>query len=132
MCGICGFYSRNEYSEDILGSMTDSIHYRGPDDRGALIYKSRSDRHVGMGHRRLSIMDLTEAGHQPMVSDDGRYSLVFNGEIYNFTDLRDQMEQSGISFSSRCDTEVVLKAYMKYGTDCFGMFNGMFAIAIYD
>lgn len=132
MCGICGFYSKDEYDVAVLGRMTDSITYRGPDDRGIVIYKNRSGCCIGMGHRRLSIMDLTEAGHQPMVSDDCRYSLVFNGEIYNFTELRDRMEQLGVSFSTRCDTEVVLKAYIQYGTECFGMFNGMFAIAVYD
>ncbi len=132
MCGICGFYTKTKYDMDILKKMNDSLTHRGPDDHGEEIYASSSGRCVGLGQRRLSIMDLTSAGHQPMHSDDDDVIVTFNGEIYNFMEIRSELEREGISFSTRCDTEVVLKAYIRYGTECFERFNGMFAIVIYD
>lgn len=132
MCGICGFYGKNKYDETLLLRMADSISYRGPDDRGGECYVTSSGNQVGMGHRRLSIMDLSSAGHQPMSAGDGKAIIVYNGEIYNFKEIREELEARGIKFFTRCDTEVVLKAYLEYGTDCFEHFNGMFAIAIYD
>ncbi len=132
MCGICGFYSKTEYDTDILTKMNDSMTHRGPDDHGEEIYTSASGHCVGLGQRRLSIMDLSSAGHQPMHSEDDSVMVIFNGEIYNFKEIRAELESEGISFFSSCDTEVVLKAYIRYGTECFSRFNGMFAIAIYD
>lgn len=132
MCGICGFYTKTKYDTDILKKMNDSMTHRGPDDHGEEIYTSASGHCVGLGQRRLSIMDLTSAGHQPMHSADDNVIVIFNGEIYNFMEIRAELESEGVSFSTRCDTEVVLKAYIRYGTECFSRFNGMFAIAIYD
>lgn len=132
MCGICGFYTRDRYDVSVLQQMNNSMIHRGPDDHGEEIYTASDGRCVGMGQRRLSIMDLTSAGHQPMISADGRYVLVYNGEIYNFRDIRSVLEERGIAFSTRCDTEVVLKAYMEFGVECLNLFNGMFAFVIYD
>ncbi len=132
MCGICGFYTSSGYGEDVLKKMNDSLTHRGPDDHGEEIYSDSVGNHIGLGHRRLSILDLTANGHQPMKSDDERYILVYNGEIYNFIEIREELEAQGISFKTRCDTEVLLKAYIRYGIDCLDKFNGMFALAIFD
>ena len=132
MCGICGFYTPDKYGIEALRKMNESMIHRGPDDHGEEIYTDSAGRTVGLGHRRLSIMDLTMAGHQPMVSSDGRYALVYNGEIYNFTEIRETLQKRGITFTTRCDTEVVLKSYIEYGVEAFSMYNGMFALAIYD
>lgn len=107
--------------------MNDIQYHRGPDDSGEY-----ADGPVAFGHRRLSILDLSDLGHQPMVSDDGQAVIVFNGEIYNYLELRQELEQRGIVFKSDCDTEVLLKAYMVWGPDCTRRFNGMWAFAIYD
>jgi asparagine synthase (glutamine-hydrolysing) len=101
--------------------------HRGPDDEG--LY---ADNTCILGHRRLSIIDLSEKGHQPFVSDDGRYQLVYNGEIYNYIELREELEKIGWKFRSETDTEVLLKAYLEYGKKCLHRFNGMFAFAVYD
>lgn len=132
MCGICGFISKKQYGVSELNRMHDSLKYRGPDDSGASVFSSREKLTVGIAHRRLSIMDLSENGHQPMVSDDGSIVLTFNGEIYNFVELRNDLEQVGYRFKTKCDTEVVLKAYQEYGIHCLDKFNGMFAIALFD
>ncbi len=130
MCGICGYVS-SKYSDDsILRKMNDSIFHRGPDDEG--IYVVRRDKQfVGLAQRRLSIIDLSQAGHQPMFSTDKNIALVFNGEIYNYKELRNQL-QDKYSFVSDCDTEVIIAAYLVYGKDFLKFFNGMFAIALYD
>lgn len=107
--------------------MTNSMTHRGPDDAGFFV-----DGDVGLGHRRLSIIDLSPLGHQPMVSADGNIMIVFNGEIYNFRDVRRELEQKGYSFRSESDTEVIIAAYAAYGTACFKKLNGMFAIGLYD
>ena len=109
--------------------MNDTMIHRGPDDSGQEIYNRKSGYSVGLGQRRLAIFDLSEAGHQPMTSFDGRVSIVFNGEIYNFKELKTKLNYP---FSSNCDTEVILAAYLKWGTDCIKYFNGMFAIALFD
>jgi len=101
--------------------------HRGPDDEG--LY---ADNTCILGHRRLSIIDLSEKGHQPFVSDDGRYRLIYNGEIYNYIELRKELQKIGWKFRSETDTEVLLKAYLEYGKDCLYRFNGMFAFAVYD
>lgn len=111
----------------VLQRMTDAIIHRGPDGEGHYI-----NGPVGLGHRRLSIIDLSLAGHQPMATDDGRFVLTYNGEIYNFRELRAELEAQGYQFHSRTDTEVLLKAYMHWGQDCLTHFNGMFAFAILD
>lgn len=129
MCGICGVvnYSGESHAPEVLKRMTDAIAHRGPDGEG--IYISGP---VGLGHRRLAILDLSPAGAQPMRSEDGRYALSYNGEIYNYPELRAELEAAGHRFNSTSDTEVVLRAYIKWGAACVERFNGMFAFAIWD
>lgn len=107
--------------------MTDAIAHRGPDDDGIYV-----DGPVGLGHRRLSIIDLSSLGRQPMATSDGRYVLTYNGEIYNFEELRALLSSKGHKFVSRTDSEVLLNAFAEWGLDCIGKFNGMFAFAIWD
>lgn len=129
MCGICGVinHSGESHSPEVLKRMTDAIAHRGPDGEGVFI-----DGPAAFGHRRLAILDLSPAGAQPMLSDDDRYALTYNGEIYNFRELRNELEAQGHSFRSTSDTEVVLKAYIHWGSACVERFNGMFAFAIWD
>ncbi len=131
MCGICGYYSKNAPSRYQFIKMNDSMWHRGPDDAGVEVMKAGNGYSVGLGHRRLSIMDLSFAGHQPMSSTDGRISVVFNGEIYNYRELKNELIHN-YTFHSNCDTEVVLAAYIRWGRKCVEHFNGMFAIALYD
>ncbi len=131
MCGICGYIGKNRITDDELVLMRDTMIYRGPDDAG-IYHTSVGDRYIGMAHRRLSIFDLSELGHQPMTSEDGRYTIVFNGEIYNFIELRQELINEGFHFRSQCDTEVILYAYIHWKQECFNRFNGMFALAILD
>lgn len=130
MCGICGFYSKKNISMDQLAAMNDTMRHRGPDDRGAEIFCARKEYTVGLAQRRLSILDLSPLGHQPMHSKDGRVSIVFNGEIYNFKELKEEL--SDYPYVSNCDTEVILAAYLKWGLTCVRKLRGMFAIAIFD
>lgn len=130
MCGICGFFSKNRITHEQLIEMNDTMYHRGPDDSGAEIYSATGSYAVGLAQRRLSIVDLSPMGHQPMHSSDGRVSIVFNGEIYDFHKLKEEL--SDYPFVSTCDTEVILAAYLKWGIDCIHKLNGMFAIAIYD
>lgn len=130
MCGICGFVSKQKITLQQLKKMNDTMRHRGPDDSGEEIYPMKNGYHVGMAQRRLSIMDLSPLGHQPMHSPDGRVSVVYNGEIYNFRELREELK--GYPFKSTCDTEVLIAAYLKWGIGCIGRFNGMFAICLYD
>lgn len=129
MCGIAGLIQLDgsPVLPEILKRMTDAIAHRGPDGEGQWI-----EGGVGIGHRRLSIIDLSEAGHQPMASGNGRYVLSYNGELYNFRELRRQLEQQGYGFRSQCDTEVVLHALVAWGPDALRRFNGMFALALWD
>ncbi len=132
MCGIFGFYlSKQSLSiesiEAILGSMSKSILHRGPDDQGQW-----TNGLVGLGHNRLSIIDLSALGHQPMLSPDGNIVLVFNGEIYNFLSLRKELEALGHHFKSRSDTEVIIQGYLQWGDKIFQKLRGMFAISIWD
>jgi asparagine synthase (glutamine-hydrolysing) len=126
MCGITGLISfrKERYSETLLWSMTDTMVHRGPDGGGVYV-----DDGVGFGHRRLSILDLSEAGKQPFIQDE--LIITFNGEIYNFRELKEQLG-SGFQYQSETDTEVILNAYRKYGIDCITSFNGMFAFALFD
>jgi asparagine synthase (glutamine-hydrolysing) len=128
MCGICGIVdNEHSVSPQHLTLMRDRMAHRGPDDSGVFIAPG-----VGLGHRRLSIIDLTDAGHQPMVNEDGALHLVFNGEIYNYVELRNALRSHGHVFQSESDSEVILHAYEQYGPDCVNRFNGMFAFAIWD
>lgn len=124
MCGIAGMAGFSDPA--LLRRMTGLIAYRGPDDDG--FYE---DAQVGLGHRRLSIIDLS-TGHQPMTSDDGRSVIVFNGEIYNFPQLRADLERQGIRFRTHADTEVIVNLYQVYGDACASYLNGIFAFAIWD
>ncbi|SLM33138.1 Asparagine synthase (Glutamine-hydrolyzing) [Desulfamplus magnetovallimortis] len=130
MCGICGiFHKQKIISGDIknVKKMNMVLKHRGPDDEG--IYEDHS---CVLAHRRLSIIDLSSAGHQPFYSDDGRYVMVYNGEVYNYIELRKELIKTGWQFNTQTDTEVLLKAYQHYGEKCLHLFNGMFAFAIYD
>ena len=130
MCGICGYVSRKNITVEELKKMNDTIYHRGPDDSGEEIYAMSDGRSVGLAQRRLSILDLSPLGHQPMHSKDKRLSVIYNGEIYNFLELREEL--SDYTFCSHCDTEVIIAAYLKWGLSCVDKFNGMFAICIYD
>lgn len=130
MCGIIGIAGSEPIRErDWLALGRDAMTHRGPDDAGEWW---SADGRVGLAHRRLAILDLTPAGHQPMHLTERGLSIVFNGEIYNFTELRHDLELRGYTFRSRSDTEVLLAAYAEWGTDCLSRLNGMFAFAIYD
>jgi asparagine synthase (glutamine-hydrolysing) len=163
MCGIVGIVDFRGGAVDprLLKTMTDAIHYRGPDDEGYVLIDGRTARHeaycgpaspeslrmtkpsiesaraiegfgIGLSHRRFSIIDLSPAGHQPLFSQDGTSCVVFNGEIYNYIELREELEGLGVTFRSNSDTEVLMEAYRMWGTECFSRFNGFWAIALYD
>lgn len=130
MCGIIGIGSIEPVEKkDWLTLGRDSMRHRGPDSKG--IFWS-TDSRVGLGHRRLSILDLTEGGHQPMISQDKKVIIVFNGEIYNHSNLRSELISRGHLFASSSDTEVILASYKEWGNDCVTKLHGMFAFAIYD
>ena len=131
MCGITGFVTNSQFESfsRSLPEATASLAHRGPDDSGIYVDASAG---VGLGHRRLSILDLSSLGHQPMASDDNRVRIVFNGEVYNFKVIRKELEKAGHQFRSDSDTEVILKAYLEWGTGCLRRFTGMFALAIWD
>ena len=128
MCGIAGIinFNKKPVGEQSLRSMMALIKHRGPDDEGIFI-----DNNVGLGHVRLSILDLSPAGHQPMFSNDGRYCIVHNGEIYNYIELKRELS-SKYKFQTNTDTEVILAAYQEWAEKCLEKFNGMWAFAIYD
>ncbi len=123
MCGITGIYGLED--KNIIRKMTDIISHRGPDDRGYY-----NNENVSLGHRRLSIIDLSEKGKQPMTNEDGDIVIVYNGEIYNYKELREKLKNH--KFKSNTDTEVIIHLYEEYGEDCLGYLRGMFAFAIYD
>lgn len=132
MCGLAGFWAADavgpvEEMEARLGAMIATLHHRGPDDRGVW-----SDGRVGLAHARLSIIDLSSHGHQPMSDPSGRVQVVFNGEIYNFQELRAELEGLNCHFDSQCDTEVIVHGYLQWGEGLFARLNGMFAIALWD
>jgi asparagine synthase (glutamine-hydrolysing) len=129
MCGIAGiYYSANDrpVERSLLQSMTDVIQHRGPDAEGFYL-----DANVGLGHRRLSIIDL-ESGDQPMIDPDTQNVIVYNGEIYNYLELRLELQRAGHHFRTQSDTEVLLKAYAEWGTSCLSRLNGMWSFALWD
>ena len=130
MCGISGFVDWGEGSSTAtLKKMTDVLHHRGPDDSGYFL-EQYAGAAVGLGHRRLSILDLTVHGHQPMAYQN--LTIIYNGEVYNFMEIRSELESSGYHFDSGSDTEVILKAYHRWGSGMVKRLNGMFALAILD
>lgn len=130
MCGIAGIWGfRDRVSHDEIRAFTDSMYHRGPDGAGYEVFENDN---LALGHRRLSILDLSDAGKQPMSYADQRYWLTFNGEIYNFIEIRKELIAKGYHFVSESDSEVVLAAYIEWGNNCFKKFNGMWAIAIWD
>lgn len=132
MCGIAGIISHNP--ETRIGAALKAIEHRGRDDEGVFISNAfGSDKLKScLGHRRLSIIDTSAAGHQPMLTDDGRYALVLNGEIYNYKQIRTELEGKGVVFTSGSDTEVLLKAFREWNVGCLDKLNGMFAFAVWD
>ncbi len=130
MCGISGIYrisGAEAGDEALIRAMNKAQAHRGPDDEGVW-----TGSRCSLGHKRLSIIDLSSDGHQPFISDDGRYILTFNGEIYNYIELRDELRGQGCSFRTRTDIEVLMRSFIHWGEDCLSRFNGMFAFAIYD
>ena len=156
MCGICGWYKKNSnIRRDEIVAMNQIAKYRGPDDEGyALVYDGVvrdyvgedsidlpyenikecqiNDCHLAFGHRRLSIIDLSSNGHQPMQTTDGKYCITFNGEIYNYIELKEELTANGYCFKTASDTEVILSAYKEWGERCVNHMNGMWAFAIWD
>jgi asparagine synthase (glutamine-hydrolysing) len=130
MCGINGIAlstkSGRQVREDVLRQMRDVIKHRGPDDAGMYL-----GGRLGLGHRRLSIVDVA-AGHQPMTNEDNSLHITYNGEIYNHSDYRSQLEQLGHTYRSHCDTETILHLYEEHGRDCVNFLRGMFAFAIWN
>ena len=129
MCGIAGILGRRAVNPAAVTAMTESMAHRGPDGSG--IWTSDDGKSV-LGHRRLAILDTTEAGAQPMPSGDGMAVITFNGEIYNYVELGNRLKQEGVRLNSQCDTEVLLAAWQRWGEDCLSQLNGMFAFAILD
>lgn len=128
MCGICGILRLDDAPIDriLIGRMTRALAHRGPDGEGFHFGEG-----IGLGHRRLSIIDI-DGGAQPIFNEAGTICVVFNGEIYNFVELREELEQAGHVFRTRSDTEVIVHAYEQWGTDCVKQFNGIFAFALWD
>ena len=132
MCGITGFVDFNKkLTKKVLDDAANTLQHRGPDDSDVIVAETYF-ANIGLGHRRLAILDLSPLGHQPMYSDDEQVAIVFNGEIYNFREIRSELKSKGNSFHSNSDTEVIIKAYQQFGIDCLNRFIGMFSIAIYD
>lgn len=126
MCGIAGIITHHEKAGELILRMTERLHHRGPDAQGTFIHEN-----TALGHRRLSILDLSDASNQPFYSDDGRYAMVYNGEVYNYRELQQQY-LPGEQMQTRSDTEVILKLFIRNGPEFVRLLNGMFAIAIYD
>ena len=131
MCGICGIVEASNRRVDgaLLARMSETLRHRGPDDEG---HWCATDARVGLAHRRLAIIDLSPAGHQPMSDEAGRLWVTYNGEIYNYRELREELRGRGHRFRTASDTEVLLAAYREWGTECPGHLDGMFAFALYD
>lgn len=127
MCGILGVLSPTELDRAAFHSALTKMSHRGPDGEGRL-----ENENILLGHRRLAILDLTDSGHQPMIDTASGVAIVFNGEIYNYIEIRDELLSAGINFKSRCDTEVLLQAYLRWGADMLPRLNGMWAFAIWD
>jgi asparagine synthase (glutamine-hydrolysing) len=142
MCGIFGYFS-NKFTQDIqeqnnrLKLAADSLYHRGPDDNGLEFFKIKSEEDkftklLSLGHTRLSIIELSKKGHQPMSSSDGRYVIVYNGEIYNYKELRNELKDLGHAFKTQSDTEVLVAAWSQWGQECLTRLIGMFAFVVYD
>ncbi len=132
MCGIYGYLSQAATIEPaLMRRMGHVLRHRGPDDEGELILNSAAVS-IGLGHKRLSIIDLSPAGKQPMANEDDTIWITFNGEIYNFRELRKRLQGSGHKFRSNSDTEVIIHLYEEMGTNCLEQLNGMFAFALWD
>ena len=130
MCGIVGFVDYHKRSsKEKLKNMTDVLHHRGPDDSGYSFYDEEKYQ-IGLGHRRLSILDLSKHGHQPMTFEN--YEIAYNGEVYNFKEIRKELETLGYSFDSDSDTEVILNLFIRDKHACVNKLRGMFAFAIHD
>jgi asparagine synthase (glutamine-hydrolysing) len=135
MCGIVGILARNaSLDPDLLERATQSLAHRGPDDSGTVIIRGTIPQavEIGLGHRRLAILDLSPLGHQPMQDTETGNWIVYNGEIYNFCEIREELEREGASFRGHSDTEVLLRAYGRWGEGCLPKLRGMFAFAIWD
>lgn len=132
MCGITGFidFKNTSTSEDLV-SMTNVLEHRGPDDYD-VFFEENTNYSIGLGHRRLSIIDLSANGKQPFFSEDKQHILVFNGEVYNYQEVRAELITLGYSFRTDTDTEVILKSYLEWGNDCLDKFIGMFSIILFD
>jgi len=130
MCGIVGFLGKRR-DDNSVKKMLQVQAYRGPDDSGVFV-EDMNNTYVHLGHNRLAIQDLSTHGHQPFVSSCGEYVIVFNGEVYNFKDIREELERLGYSFISKSDTEVILYAYKEWGINCLEKFIGMFAFSLLD
>ena len=129
MCGISGFISPSIKESDLM-QMTNQLEHRGPDAQGTYI---NVEQGIGLGHRRLSIIDLSETANQPLSSQNGRYLIVYNGELYNYVELRNKISsEAKIEFRTNCDTEVVIEAFSLWGDKCFEEFNGIYAMGIID
>jgi asparagine synthase (glutamine-hydrolysing) len=128
MCGIAGILNLNskQVEEESIISMLSSIYHRGPDESG--VYFGNG---IGLGNVRLSIIDL-ESGQQPMIDESGNYVIVYNGELYNYIELREALLEKGYKFKTSSDTEVVLNMFIHYGAECLSHFNGQFAFAIWN
>src|SRR5215210_3627688 len=132
MCGIAGVLDVSpprSTEAAVLTALKNGLRHRGPDDEGVFV---SAGRHALLVHARLSILDLTSAGHQPMHTPDGRYSITFHAEIYNFAELKKELAAAGEVFASNTDTEVLLRLYANFGADCVRRLRGMFAFAIWD
>lgn len=129
MCGILGIIQKEKIDKSIFSEMLKTISHRGLDDEGAWFSESED---IALGHRRLSIIDLSKAGRQPMFCADKRFAIIFNGEIYNFQEVKEELIKNGYKFFSASDTEVCLNAYIEWGKECLQKFNGMFSFAIWD
>src|SRR5437660_1675289 len=129
MCGIVGYAGRESIPAEMLQVMSGTMAHRGPDDEGLWI---SGDGAAGFAHRRLAVIDLSPGGHQPMTDASGRVHIAFNGEIYNFRELRRELQQEGHAFRTASDTEVILEAYKKWGDELFEHLAGMFSLALYD
>jgi asparagine synthase (glutamine-hydrolysing) len=132
MCGIAGVLGAGERGRTVVRAMLDTMAHRGPDGDGIWASCMGPDRDIVLGHVRLAILDLSDAGRQPMLHRSGRLVITYNGELYNFREIRGSLEAAGVDFRSQSDTEVILEAYRRWGSDCLQQFNGMFAFAIMD
>ncbi|HEX7880464.1 MAG TPA: asparagine synthase (glutamine-hydrolyzing), partial [Candidatus Eisenbacteria bacterium] len=133
MCGILGWWNDRPIDRSLFESALDRMSHRGPDDRGSWYHRTDADGgELALGHRRLSILDLSPRGHQPMTSHDGQRTITYNGEVFNFMDVRRELEAKGHTFASDSDTEVMLEAWLVWGPESLHRLNGMFAFGMWD